>query len=47
MENLEKSHKKQSGSVRLQRRTFFDGLVRESWAGREAIQERLTVHLDG
>jgi len=47
MENLEKGHKKQSGSVRLQRKTFFGGLVIESWAGRVAIQERLTVHLDG
>lgn len=47
MENLEKGHKKQSGSVRLQRKTFFGGLVIESWAGRVAVQERLTVHLDG
>ena len=39
VETLEKSHKKQSGSVRLQRNAFFEGLVTESWAGREAVQE--------
>ena len=52
MENLERSHERQSRSIRLQETTFLEGLASfrpgsELWAGRVAAQRRLTVHLDG
>lgn len=51
-ENLDRGHERQSRSIRLRRNKFLGiGLLEtravELWAGRVAVQGRLTVRGDG